>query len=63
MQLNQIQIGIIFKSSTILFGRMADKLILLVRAVILSTLYGSVIFFATSIFQCEMVKELKQLLS
>lgn len=26
------------------------------QAVILSTLYGSVIFFATSIFQCEMVK-------
>ncbi|XP_055323103.1 uncharacterized protein LOC129578467 [Sitodiplosis mosellana] len=34
---------------------MAEKLIKLVRAVILSTLYGSVIFFATSIFQCEML--------
>lgn len=42
-------------------GRMADKLIDLMRAVILSTLYGSVIFFATSIFQCEMVKSLENM--
>lgn len=33
--------------------RMAEDLISLMRPVIISTLYGSVIFFATSIFQCE----------